>query len=58
MTDAQIAITVPLDQNVWQAWIEKNRLKDERFEAKIRKLVAIAGACLVAVMFFLLARSP
>lgn len=59
MADAQIAsITVPLDQNVWQVWIEKNRMKDERFEAKIRKLVAVAGAGLVAVVLFLLARRP
>lgn len=50
--------TLPLDQKVWQAWVEKNRLMEEDLNGKFRRWGIIAGAGVVGVVLFWLAHRP
>ena len=57
MHDAETrATTVPLNEEVWQAWLEKNRRKERAFNAKMLRLGGVVAGVLLALGLLLLVR--
>jgi hypothetical protein len=51
-----LAATVPLNEKVWQAWIEKNRRTELEFNTKLRRFGSVVAVSLLAAVMILLAR--
>ena len=47
---------LPLDQKVWQAWIDKNRLDENAYSAKWRKRLLLLAPffATIAVLYYFL----
>jgi hypothetical protein len=43
-----------LDEEVWQAWIQKRKLREEATARKLKKLVGIVLAIVALAVFYLL----